>query len=96
MLKNKSTFVFWKYIKSHTHTEGQFFQAVCTLKFQAYGHGNPYQYSKAIQNMGDIQKRASAVKQSSKSSALTHAHQTVCRLSPSLNGTKSKVVAESG
>lgn len=66
--------------------------SVCTFEFQAYGHGNSYQYSKSIQDGGDIQKRASAVKQSSKSSGLTHAHQTVCRLSQRLNGTKSKVV----
>lgn len=91
-LRNKSAFVYWKYIKWLTHTVGQFFQFVCTLKFQAYGHGNFYQYSKAIQDGGDIQKRASAVKQRSKSSGLTHAHQTVCRLSQCLNGTKSKVV----
>ena len=95
-LKNKSAFVRWKYIKWLTHTVGRFFGAVCTLEFQAYGHGNFYQYSKAIEDGGDIQKRASAVKQRSKSSGLTHAHQTVCRLSQSLNGTKSKVVDASG
>lgn len=55
-LKNKSAFVFRKYIKWLTYTESQFFQAVCTLKFQAYGHGNSYQYSKAIEDVGDIQK----------------------------------------
>lgn len=95
-LWNKSAFVYWKYIKWLTHTVGQFFQSVCTLEFQANGHGNFYQYSKAIQDVGDIQKRASAVKQSTKSSGLTHAHQTVWRLSQRLNGTKSKVVDASG
>lgn len=94
-LKNKSAFVFRKYIKWLTYTVDQF-KSVCTLKFQAYGHGNSYQYSKAIEDVGDIQKRARAVKQSTKSSALTHAHQTVCRLSQSLNGTKSKVADASG
>lgn len=88
--------MYWKYIKWLTHTVDRFFHSVCTLEFQAYGHGNFYQYSKAIQDGGDIQKRASAVKQRSKSSGLTHAHQTVCRLSQSLNGTKSKVVDASG
>lgn len=83
-------------IKWLTHTVGHFFQPVCTLKFQAYGHGNSYQYSKAIEEAGDIQERASAVKQSSKSNGLTHALQTVCRLSPSLNGAKSKVADASG
>lgn len=82
-----------KYI---TRTVVRFFQSVCTLEFQAYGHGNSYQYSKAIQEGGDIHRRASAVKQSTKSSGLTHAHQTVCRLSQRLNGTKSKVVDASG
>lgn len=95
-LKNKPAFVCWKYIKWVAHIVGQFFRSVCTLEFQAYGHGNSYQYSKAIQDGGDIQKRASAVKQSSKSSGLTHAHQTVCHLSQCLNGTKSKVVDASG
>lgn len=94
--KNKPAFVCWKYISWVAHIVGQFFRSVCTLKFQAYGHGNSYQYSKAIQDGGDIQKRASAVKQSSKSSGLTHAHQTVCHLSQCLNGTKSKVVDASG
>lgn len=45
---------------------------------------------------GRVQKRASAVKQRGKSSGLTHARQTVCRLSPSLNGATSKVVDASG
>lgn len=95
-LRNKPSFVYWKYIKWLTRTLGRFFRSVCKLEFQAYGHGNFYQYSKAIEDGGGIQKRASAVKQRSKSSGLTHAHQTVCRLSQSLNGTKSKVVDASG
>jgi len=48
--------MFWKYIKWLIHTVGRFFQSVCTLKFQAYGHGNSYHYSKTIQDGGDIQK----------------------------------------
>lgn len=82
--------------ESTSHTVAQFFQSVSILQFQAYGHGNSYQYSKAIQEGGPIHRRASAVKQSTKSSGLTHAHQTVCRLSQRLNGTKSKVVDASG
>ncbi len=56
-LRDKSAFVYWKDIKWVTHTVGQFFQSVCTLEFQAYGHGNFYQYSEAIQDEGDIQKK---------------------------------------
>lgn len=75
----------------HTYTE-LILQSVCTLKFQAYSHGNFYQYSATIQDGEGIRKRASAVKQRSKSSGLTHAQQTLSHLSQSLNGTKSKVV----
>lgn len=95
-LGNKPPFVYWKHIKWLTHTLGRFFGPVCKLEFQAYGHANFYQYSKAIEDGEGIQERASAVKQRSKSSGLTHAHQTLCRLSQSLNGTKSKVVDVSG
>lgn len=83
--EDKPAFVSWEHINWPTRTLERFFSLVCVLEFQAYGHGNFYQYSEAIDgrrvHSEKKRKGPAAVKQRGKSSGLTHARQTVCRLS---------------